>query len=328
MKETLGTTGLVFNEPLLWEKGKKGRSGFSLPRRDVAEHPVDKKLEGPGPDFPDLSEVDVVRHFIRLSQWNFSVDSGMYPLGSCTMKYNPKTNEVQSARPGLVQAHPLLPQQLSQGALKLMYELEQYLTEITGMDATSLQPAAGAHGELTGMLLIYAYLKSKGTPRSKILVPDTAHGTNPASVAMSGFEAVEIPSDERGNVDLEALKAVCDETVVGLMLTNPNTLGLFEEEIVEVIDTLARRYGVRQFLLGELDFFTSQRRAVSTARELLARGPRVSWFALVSPIDVVATDVHPGFIFVVDQIGTIWRTEWDSAIYFHGIQSKPCWTIG
>ncbi|MGD9198106.1 MAG: aminomethyl-transferring glycine dehydrogenase subunit GcvPB, partial [Desulfobacterales bacterium] len=127
MKETLGTTGLIFNEPLLWEKGKKGRSGFSLPRRDVDGHPVDKKLAGPGPDFPDLSEVDVVRHYIRLSQWNFSVDSGMYPLGSCTMKYNPKTNEVQSARPGLAQAHPLLPQKLSQGVLKMMYDLEQYL---------------------------------------------------------------------------------------------------------------------------------------------------------------------------------------------------------
>ena len=194
MKEPLGTTGLIFNEPLLWEKGKKGRCGFSLPRRDVEAHPVDKQLEGPGPDFPDLSEVDVVRHFIRLSQWNFSVDSGMYPLGSCTMKYNPKTNENQSARPGLAQAHPLLPQHLSQGTLQLMYELEQYLTEITGMDATSLQPAAGAHGELAGMLLFYAYHKSKGAPRSKIIVPDTAHGTNPASAALCGYRSVPVKS--------------------------------------------------------------------------------------------------------------------------------------
>ena len=184
MKPSVGTTGLLFNEPLLWEKGKKGRIGFSLPRRDVKEYPIDQNLKGDGPDFPDLSEVDIVRHYVRLSQWNFSVDSGMYPLGSCTMKYNPKTNEKQSALPGFASAHPLLPAHLSQGVLKLMFDLQQYLAEITGMDAATLQPAAGAHGELTGMLLLYAYHKSKGKPRSKIIVPDTAHGTNPASAAL------------------------------------------------------------------------------------------------------------------------------------------------
>ena len=244
MKETLGTTGLIFNEPLLWEKGQKGRSGFSLPRRDVAEHPVDKKLQGPGPDFPDLSEVDVVRHYIRLSQWNFSVDSGMYPLGSCTMKYNPKTNEVQSARPGLAQAHPLLPQQLSQGVLKLMYDLEQYLTEITGMDATSLQPAAGAHGELAGMLLFYAYHESKGAPRSKIIVPDTAHGTNPASAALCGYRSIPIKSNERGVLSPQAVEDIMDTDTAGIMVTNPNTLGLFEENIKAVSDIVHAKGGL------------------------------------------------------------------------------------
>ena len=243
MKETLGTTGLLFNEPLLWEKGKKGRSGFSLPRRDVDQHPVDENLKGNGPDFPDLSEVDIVRHYIRLSQWNFSVDSGMYPLGSCTMKYNPKTNERQASQPGLAQAHPLLPQHLSQGVLKLMFDLEQYLTEITGMEATTLQPSAGAHGELTGMLLIYAYLKSKGTPRSKILVPDTAHGTNPASAALCGYRSVPVKSNERGVLSPQAVGDIMDEDTAGIMVTNPNTLGLFEENIKAVSDSVHAKGG-------------------------------------------------------------------------------------
>ncbi|MDJ0984780.1 MAG: aminomethyl-transferring glycine dehydrogenase subunit GcvPB [Desulfobacterales bacterium] len=244
MKNTVGTTGLIFNEPLLWEKGKKGRCGFSLPRRDVEAHPVDKQLEGRGPDFPDLSEVDVVRHYIRLSQWNFSVDSGMYPLGSCTMKYNPKTNENQSGRPGLAQAHPLLPQHLSQGVLQLMYELEQYLTEITGMDATSLQPAAGAHGELAGMLLFYAYHKSKGTPRSKIIVPDTAHGTNPASASLCGYRSVPVKSNERGVLSPKAVEDIMDTDTAGIMVTNPNTLGLFEENIKAVADIVHAKGGL------------------------------------------------------------------------------------
>ena len=145
MREPLGTSGLILNEPLLWEKGKKGRCGFSLPRRDVESSPLDEQFAGDGPEFPDLSEVDVVRHYTRLSQWNFGVDTGMYPLGSCTMKYSPKTNERQAALPGFAGVHPLLPEHLSQGALRLMFELEQYLTEITGMDATTLQPTAGAH---------------------------------------------------------------------------------------------------------------------------------------------------------------------------------------
>jgi glycine dehydrogenase subunit 2 len=244
MKEAAGTTGLIFNEPLLWEKGRTGRSGFSMPRRDVDRCPVEKKLKGNGPEFPDLSEVDVVRHYVRLSQWNFSVDSGMYPLGSCTMKYNPKTNERQSALPGFALAHPLLPPQLSQGVLKLMFELEQYLTEITGMDATTLQPAAGAHGELTGMLLFYAYLKSKGTPRSKILVPDTAHGTNPASASLCGYQAIPVKSNARGVLSPQAVAEIMDEDTAGIMVTNPNTLGLFEENIKAVADTVHAKGGL------------------------------------------------------------------------------------
>jgi len=244
MKEAAGTTGLIFNEPLLWEKGKAGRSGFSMPRRDVEPCPVEEKLKGDGPDFSDLSEVDVVRHYIRLSQWNFSVDSGMYPLGSCTMKYNPKTNERQSALPGFALAHPLLPRQLSQGVLKLMFELEQYLTEITGMDATTLQPAAGAHGELTGMLMFHAYLKSKKTPRSKILVPDTAHGTNPASAALCGYRSIPVKSNARGVLSPQAVKEIMDEDTAGIMVTNPNTLGLFEENIKAVADIVHAKGGL------------------------------------------------------------------------------------
>jgi len=244
MKETAGTTGLIFNEPLLWEKGKTGRTAFSLPRRDVKQQPVDENLKGNGPDFPDLSEVDIVRHYIRLSQWNFSVDSGMYPLGSCTMKYNPKTNERQSALPGFALAHPLLPEPLSQGVLKLMFELEHYLTEITGMDATTLQPAAGAHGELTGMLLFYAYLKSKGTPRSKILVPDTAHGTNPASASLCGYRSIPVKSNKRGVLSPQAVNELMDEETAGIMVTNPNTLGLFEENILKVTEIVHSKGGL------------------------------------------------------------------------------------
>jgi glycine dehydrogenase subunit 2 len=244
MKEPSGTTGLLFNEPLLWEKGKKGRIGFSLPRRDVKAHPIDENLKGDGPDFPELSEVDMVRHFVRLSQWNFSVDSGMYPLGSCTMKYNPKTNERQSARPGFASAHPLLPDRLSQGVLKLMFELEQYLAEITGMDAVTLQPAAGAHGELTGMLLFYAYHKSKRKPRSKIIVPDTAHGTNPASAALCGYRSIAVKSNARGVLSPRAVAEIMDEDTAGIMVTNPNTLGLFEENIKAVAEIVHAKGGL------------------------------------------------------------------------------------
>ncbi len=231
MKEVIGTTGLVMNEPLLWEKGVAGRIGFSMPRRDVPEAPLDASLTGEGPDFPDLSEVDVVRHYTRLSQWNYGVDTGMYPLGSCTMKYNPKTHERQAALPGFVNAHPMLPASMAQGILALMHELETCLAEITGLPAVTLQPAAGAHGELTGMMVVRAYHNDRGKPRHKILIPDTAHGTNPASSALCGFTPVPVSSSARGVLAQETIAAVMDEDTAGIMITNPNTLGLFEENI-------------------------------------------------------------------------------------------------
>ena len=244
MNEYPGATGLILNEPLLWEKGKEGRCGFSLPRRDVESYPVDEDLLGEGPNFPDLSEVDIVRHYTRLSQWNFSVDSGMYPLGSCTMKYNPKTNERQAAQPGFAAAHPMLPPDLCQGILKLMYDLEHFLVEITGMDAATLQPAAGAHGELTGMLLFYAYHRSQGAPRSKIIVPDTAHGTNPASAARCGYRPVPIKSNEQGILAPEDVADLMDEETAGIMVTNPNTLGLFEDNIKKIADIVHAKGGL------------------------------------------------------------------------------------
>jgi glycine dehydrogenase subunit 2 len=244
MNESLGTTGLIMNEPLLWEKGKKGRSGFSLPRRDVPSFPLGADLTVDGPDFPDLSEVDVVRHYTRLSQWNFGVDTGMYPLGSCTMKYNPKINEKQAGLIGFAGAHPFLPAVLSQGTLKLIFELEHFLAEITGMDSVTLQPSAGAQGELTGMLVIDAYHKSKGSRRSKIIVPDTAHGTNPASAALCGYRAVPVKSNEQGILSPDTIAAVMDEDTAGIMVTNPNTLGLFEENIKKIAEIVHSKDGI------------------------------------------------------------------------------------
>jgi glycine dehydrogenase subunit 2 len=244
MTDALGTTGLILNEPLLWEKGRKGRCGYSLPRRDVPVSSLDPDLTGSGPDFPDLSEVDLVRHYTRLSSWNFGVDTGMYPLGSCTMKYNPKTNERQASLPGFAAAHPLLPPELAQGALALMHDLQGYLAEITGMDAVSLQPAAGAHGELAGMLLIYAYHRSKGAQRSKIIIPDTAHGTNPASAALCGYRPVPIQSGTKGVLTAEVVAAVMDEETAGIMVTNPNTLGLFEQNIRQITDIVHAKGGL------------------------------------------------------------------------------------
>jgi glycine dehydrogenase subunit 2 len=238
-----GATGLVLNEPLLWEKGKTGRMGISIPKHDVEKAEINQDLVGEGPDFPDLSEVDVIRHYTRLSQWNYGVDAGMYPLGSCTMKYNPKTNEKQVALPGFAGAHPILPEKLCQGALRLMFELEKYLTEITGMDAASVQPSAGAQGELTGMLLIHAYHKSRGERRSKLIVPDTAHGTNPSSAALCGFKTVSVKSDEHGILSLEEIERVIDEDTAGIMVTNPNTLGLFEENLKKISDIVHKKGG-------------------------------------------------------------------------------------
>jgi len=231
MNKPLAPTGLNLNEPLLWEMGKPGRTGFSMPRRDVESFPLDDDVAGEGPDFPDLNEMGVVRHYTRLSQWNFGVDTGMYPLGSCTMKYNPKINEKVSRLKGFSGLHPMLPASMTQGALRLMFELERYLAEITAMDAVSLQPAAGAQGELAGMLLIHAYLKNRGMNRTKIIIPDTAHGTNPASAALCGYRPVRVASGEQGILTPESVAQVMDEDTAGIMITNPNTLGLFEEHI-------------------------------------------------------------------------------------------------
>ncbi len=226
-------------EPLLFEMSSPDRTAFSLPELDVPEADLPQEYLRDEVNLPEISELELVRHYVRLSQKNFSIDSHFYPLGSCTMKYNPKVNEAAAALEGFARTHPLQPESMAQGNLELMYHLQEYLKTIAGFAGISLQPAAGAQGEFAGVLIMRAYHQATGdTQRTKMLIPDSAHGTNPASVAMSGFEAVEIPSDARGNVDLDALKAVCDETVVGLMLTNPNTLGLFEEHILEVIKTI------------------------------------------------------------------------------------------
>lgn len=228
-------------EPLIFELSSPGRIGVDLPSCDVPARSLQDMIPADlakqeGPDLPEVSEVDVVRHFTRLSRRNFGVDIGFYPLGSCTMKYNPKVNEDIASLPGFTSIHPLQPADDAQGVLRLMYELERYLCEIGGMDAATLQPAAGAHGEMTGLMLIRAYHSANGdTKRRKILVPDSSHGTNPASAALTGFQVVEVKSNERGGVDLDDLRELADETVAGLMLTNPNTLGLFDENIEEIV---------------------------------------------------------------------------------------------
>jgi glycine dehydrogenase subunit 2 len=227
------------SEKLLFELSSSGREAFSLPASDVPLRPTEELIP---PEYrraelaalPELSEVDTARHFIRLSILNHHVDKGFYPLGSCTMKYNPKVNETLSRLPGFANLHPHQPESTIQGALKLMHELGEYLKEIAGMDQITLQPAAGAHGELTGLLMINAYHRNEKRPRSKIIIPDSAHGTNPASVVTAGFSTVQVRSNSRGLVDVEELKRELNEDVAALMLTNPNTLGLFESQILEI----------------------------------------------------------------------------------------------
>jgi glycine dehydrogenase subunit 2 len=226
-------------EPLIFEISSPGRAAFTLPDLDVPQAPLPEDYIRHNLSLPEVSELEFVRHYTRLSHKNYAIDTVYYPLGSCTMKYNPKVNDRAASIEGLSQVHPLQPEATVQGSLELMYELQEALKEIAGFAGVSLQPAAGAHGEFAGVLIMRAYHQSRGdSKRTKVLIPDSAHGTNPASSAMSGFTVVEIPSDERGNVDLEALKSECDDTVVGLMLTNPNTLGLFEEEVLEVCETI------------------------------------------------------------------------------------------
>jgi glycine dehydrogenase subunit 2 len=225
---------------LLFEKSSAGRRGVELPELDVPRRanllPRESLREELG--LPELSEVDVVRHYTHLSRMNFGVDVGFYPLGSCTMKYNPKINEDISRFDGFTCLHPYSPAEVSQGSLRLMYELERYLSEIIGMDKFTLQPAAGAHGELTGLMLMKAYFENRGEKRTKILIPDSAHGTNPASSVIAGFETVEIKSGPRGGIDVKGLKDAMSGEIAGLMLTNPNTLGIFDENILEIADIL------------------------------------------------------------------------------------------
>jgi len=232
-------------EPLLCDLSIPGRIGFRFPNCDVPEALLSAPLQRKELPLPELYEADVIRHFTRLSQLNYGIDIGFYPLGSCTMKYNPKINEETARLQGFTGVHPLQPIETMQGCLAVMYEVQEFLKEIGGFSGVSLQPAAGAHGELTGVLIIRAYHTSRGdTKRIKILIPDSAHGTNPATSSMSGMQVVEIKSDKRGNIDLDLLKQECDETLAGLMFTNPNTLGLFDEHVQEVVNMVHKAGGL------------------------------------------------------------------------------------
>jgi glycine dehydrogenase subunit 2 len=234
------------NEGLIFEKSSPGKRGFDLPPLDVPKVDASKALgahhrargvEG----FPEVSEIEVLRHFTRLSTWNYAIDLGMYPLGSCTMKYNPRVNEFVARLTGLATEHPYQPQEMSQGCLKILRLLEKCLLEITGMDAVTLQPAAGAQGELTGLLLIRAYLQKQGNARKIVLIPDSAHGTNPATAVIAGYEVQNIKSNADGQIDIEHLKEQVTDDVAALMLTNPSTLGIFEQRIPEIAEILHKK---------------------------------------------------------------------------------------
>ncbi len=235
------------NEGLIFEHSSPGKKAWRLAPLDVpAVDPAAElgaALRTEAAPLPEVSEIEIIRHFTRLSTWNYAVDSGMYPLGSCTMKYNPRVNEAVARLEGIAGAHPYQPEQLSQGALRIIKELSDQLLEITGMDAITLQPAAGAHGELTGLLLMRAWLESQGNPRKKVLIPDSAHGTNPATASMVGYQVENLPSNAQGMVELSALEAQMNEDVAGLMLTNPNTLGIFDEQIARIAELLHRKGG-------------------------------------------------------------------------------------
>ena len=242
------TTHLSQNEGLIFEKSSPGKKAYRLEPLDVPDVDEKKELGSAARadlgNLPEVSEIEIVRHFTRLSTWNYAVDFGMYPLGSCTMKYNPRVNETVARLDGLAGVHPYQPEMVTQGALRVLKSLSDQLVEITGMDTITLQPAAGAHGELTGILLMRAYLESKGNPRKKILIPDSAHGTNPATAAMSGYQVENLKSNAAGMVDLAALEAQMNEDVAGLMLTNPNTLGVFDQQIGAIAEILHAKGGL------------------------------------------------------------------------------------
>ena len=223
---------------LIFEKSVPGRQGYSLPADQFDEIDLGDCLpdyaRGQTKELTEVSELDVARHFTRLSKLNYGIEDGLYPLGSCTMKYNPKINEALASLKNFTAAHPLAPLKTVQGSLRVMYDLARFLCSITGMDAFTLVPAAGAHGELTGVLVMRRYFLDRGENRTKMLVPDSAHGTNPASSAMAGFEVVELKSNEKGTVDIDELERLMDEDTAGMMLTNPNTVGLFDDRIADI----------------------------------------------------------------------------------------------
>jgi glycine dehydrogenase subunit 2 len=249
MEKFVGTTRkvsahLTQNEALSFEKSSPGKKAYKLPPLDVPEADL-SALDGAAREtvgsLPELSEIEIIRHFTRLSTWNYAIDLGMYPLGSCTMKYNPRVNEFVSRLEGIAEAHPYQPEPLSQGALSVLKTLQDCLTEITGMDAITLQPAAGAHGEFTGIMLVRAYHQSKGNPRRTILIPDSAHGTNPATAAVCGYQVANVKSNAHGMVDVSLLEQLVTEDTAALMLTNPSTIGVFESEIHKIADILHRK---------------------------------------------------------------------------------------
>ena len=238
--------GLLLDEPLIFERSRPGRRGFAIAGgdQDPASVLPAELLRDPIDGFPEVSEPEVLRHFLRLSQWNFGTATTFYPLGSCTMKYNPVVNEAVARLRGFAGLHPLAPDDAAQGALQVMWDVERMLAEVSGMDAVTLQPAAGAQGELTGMKMIRAYQVERGRARRKVLIPASAHGTNPASAALCGYTAVQVEGNRLGLLDAAAVRRVMDEDVAALMVTNPNTLGLFEREIVQVAQAVHERGGL------------------------------------------------------------------------------------
>src|SRR6266545_1417601 len=253
-RETPMHTAKPGYDKLIFELSTPGRHAYSLPECDVpvadpAQLLPGEHLRAAPAELPEVSEVDVIRHYSRLSQMNYGVDTHFYPLGSCTMKYNPKINEDMARLPGFARLHPLAPEAAAQGALRLMHELGAMLAEIAGMDAVSLQPAAGAQGELTGVLMIRAYHEARGEKRTKVLVPDSAHGTNPASTALAGYEVIEVKSDAEGRVDLGDLERHLGDDVAAFMITVPNTLGNFEPRVME-IGELCHARGAQVYMDG------------------------------------------------------------------------------
>lgn len=254
------------DQPLIFERSKPGRIGYSLPDLDVPEENLEhliphQYLRREEAELPEVSELDIMRHYTALSKRNHGVDSGFYPLGSCTMKYNPKMNENAARLTGFTHIHPLQDEETVQGAMEVMYDLQEHLKEITGMDAVTLQPSAGAHGEWTGLMMIRAYHEANGEKqRTKVIVPDSAHGTNPASASVAGFETVTVKSNENGLVDLDDLKKAVGDDTAALMLTNPNTLGLFEEQICEIAEIVHEAGGMLYYDGANLNAVLSKAR--------------------------------------------------------------------